>query len=66
MKFIISHSKTARYIEGSFQICGPRLDLLSLANQIREDAEGKDWVYGWIEITDKPPCAPTQEPVSWD
>lgn len=53
MKIIICHSKTKREINGPFNICGSRADLLQLAEAIQE-ACGSDeeprMVYGWVNI----------------
>lgn len=66
MNIIISHSITKRRIDGSFQLCGSKEDLLSIAEQITESVDG-GFNYGWIDIlTDKPRSMPNEHPVQWD
>lgn len=67
MKLIIEHSQTKREINGPFNVCGSRADLLWLADQIRASVEEERFVYGWISITEtrQPRCV-NVAPVPWD
>lgn len=66
MKVIIAHSDTKREINGAFNICGSRADLLAIADQIREAVED-GLAYGWVRITGpRQPHLPETPPTNWD
>jgi hypothetical protein len=67
MKIIIKHSKTKRQINGAFEVCGSRADLVSLAEQILAEANGGNFTYGWITVhSDRTPALPNTPPKEWD
>ena len=69
MKIIIGHGETKRKIDGTFQICGSKEDLLSIAQQISAIADGDEssFSYGWISVhSDCPKILANQTPIGWD
>ena len=67
MNIVVVHSKTKRRISGSFELIGPREDLLSLGEQIISQCTGHSWVYGTIDIlATKQDVLPNQAPIEWD
>lgn len=70
MKITIEHSRTKRQIVGAFNICGSREDLVSLAEQILDEARGeRAWTYGWINILPSKKRQPSicdTAPTGWD
>jgi hypothetical protein len=82
MRIIISHSRTKRRIEGPFNICGSKQDLLRIADLLikachdHPGAHGEGVIrnaagmsYGWVNITDPPveqEILVDQGPIGWD
>ncbi len=67
MKVIIEHSKTKREINGSFNICGSREQLRSVARQILDCLDAHPFSYGWIQIhSDYQRSVPDTPPLHWD
>ena len=51
MKIVIEHGRTKRQIEGAFNICGSKEDLISIAQQILGAVhEDNSFAYGWVNI----------------
>ena len=67
MKILIMHSTTKRKIEGAFNICGSKEDLLNVAKQIHDGATNTNFTYGWISIVpEKQEIIPDLEPIPWN
>lgn len=65
MEIVIEHSQTKRLINGNFNICGSRSDLIELARQITEQTKN-DFHYGWIQIHKKQRTLIDTKPMGWD
>lgn len=69
MKIVISHGKTKRKIEGSFELCLSKADLEDLSLQIRQEVarrERDQTSYGWFTIRDEPKTLINTPPKDWD
>lgn len=66
MKIIIEHLHTKRVIEGPFNICGDRQDLITLMDAINETLHNS-FSYGWVNITEqKQPSLVNMIPEPWE
>ena len=64
MKIIIEYGDTKRQIDGAFNICGSKDDLLLLAEKIIAKAD--KLCYGWIEISETQQHISNTPPVPWE
>lgn len=53
MKIVIEHGSIKREIDGNFNVCGSKDDLLRFAYKVQEVCNSEDFTYGWISISDK-------------
>lgn len=65
MKLTISHNGIKRSIDGVFNICGSKQELLSLAEQIIEQAKRENFEYSWVKIVDESPAVLDTKPIGW-
>lgn len=67
MKIIIEHKTSKREIDGAFNICGSRADLLSLYNALQLEIFNAGFSYGWIKVPlETQPSIPNTPPLDWD
>jgi Zn-finger domain-containing protein len=52
MKIIIEHGNKKREIVGAFNICGSLADLQELQQQLKNELERRQFVYGWVNIVE--------------
>ena len=50
MKIVIEHGKTKRMIDGPFNICGSREDLMQIVDEIVQKVTDSGMTYGWVAI----------------
>lgn len=65
MEVVISHNRTKRAINGSFNICLSKEDAETIVKILNEKLS-TEFYYGWIKIEDHQPELTNTPPVEWD
>lgn len=66
MTIVIEAGESKRQIEGPFNICGSREDLLEIADRILKEADKDDFYYGWVSVSLRAKSIVNTPPKKWD